>query len=232
VGSVIGRYRLLQLIGEGGFGAALNCTGEEAEPAELCLRRVTCMRQRGMTADDPVLLGALSDSLRFLDRAGRAAEGESFAREISSSLSRLGGGHDTMAGEYDAWMAHFVSMQGRLDEADALFQSLLPREPATTHDVARARLHLFFGVHLVRRGNFEQAERELDTAAALAEDVRLGTLPSHPDDIILGYIALYEASGQRERVAEYQRLRQEALARRQGTFASSEVPASLPSDSP
>jgi hypothetical protein len=92
VGSVIGRYRLLQLIGEGGFGAALKCTGEEAEPAELCLRRVTCMRQRGMTADDPVLLGALSDSLRFIDRAGRAAEGESFAREISSSLSRLGGG--------------------------------------------------------------------------------------------------------------------------------------------
>jgi hypothetical protein len=71
-----------------------------------------------------------------------------------------------------------------------------------TVNVAQARLHLFFGVHLVRRGDFERAERELDTATTPAQDVRLGTLPSHPDDIILGYIALYEATGQPDRVAE------------------------------
>jgi hypothetical protein len=80
----------------------------------------------------------------------------------------LGGGHETAGVLAETHLATFVSMQGRLDEADAMFASLMSGEP-TLVDAPRMRANLRLGYanHLTRRGDFEQAERELTMAAEL-----------------------------------------------------------------
>lgn len=188
---------------------ALHALGDEREPAELHLSRIECLRQRA-AADNPAFLGAVSEALRYLDRAGRAPEGESLAREVTGTLLKLGGGHDSMALVYELYVAHFVSMQGRIEEAEPMFRSLLARAEQLPEHRARARLHLFYGSHLARRELFQEAEQQLGTAVELVRDIRVGTWNTHPDDIIVGFIALYGAWGKLEKVEEYQRLRGEA----------------------
>src|SRR4029450_11422050 len=73
---------------------ALPCLGETREPADISLKRIACLRQAGYSGNDPVLVGAISDSLRFLERDGRGAEGESQARELAASIGTLGGTHE------------------------------------------------------------------------------------------------------------------------------------------
>jgi 8-oxo-dGTP pyrophosphatase MutT (NUDIX family) len=157
------------------------------------------------------MLSALSDALRYLDRAGRAVEGETLARELTAALEGLGGGHGDMLFASELYVARFVSMQGRLDEAEPIFQSLIARE-GTSDRFSRARLHLFYGGQLARRELYEEAEHELSNAVELIGDVRLGTLTSHPDDIILEFIALYDAWGKPDRAEEYRRLRTEVTS--------------------
>jgi hypothetical protein len=75
-------------------------------------------------------------------------------------------------------------------------------------------LHVLYARHLVRRGLFAQAEARLHSAVELIGDVRSGTLATHPDDVIFGFVELYEAWGKQDRAAEFRRLRADALARR------------------
>jgi tetratricopeptide (TPR) repeat protein len=198
------RWEAMDILSE-----ALTRLGEVHEPAELRLRGLACARQL-KDANTPDFLSMLNDTLRYLDRAGRAEEGETLARELTAALQGLGGGHGDMLFAAELYVPRFVSMQGRLDEAEPMFQSLISRQEAGARFV-RARLHLFYGGHLARRGLFEQSEQELLGAAELAGDIRLGTLQTHPDDIILEFIALYDAWGQADRAEEYRQLRLEAL---------------------
>jgi hypothetical protein len=78
----------------------------------------------------------------------------------------------------------------------------------------RARLHLFHGSLLWRRGAFEESEAELQAAVDALDDVRLGTIDANPDDVLIEFIALYEAWGKTEKATEYRRLQQEARAAR------------------
>ncbi|MEK6674910.1 MAG: serine/threonine-protein kinase [Planctomycetota bacterium] len=181
--------------------------GEAQEPAELRLRALACLRQK-VAAGSPALLGDISDTLRFLERVGRSKEGESLARELTAAMQNIGGGHGDLVFGSELYVARFVSMQNRLDEAEPIFESLIARQSQADRD-ERARLHLFFGGHLVRRKNFEVAEQHLITAVELIEDIRLGTWDTHPDDVILGFIDLYEAWNKPDKVEEYQRLRTE-----------------------
>ena len=192
---------------------SLNGLGEDIEPANLHLRAIECFRGR-MSPGSPILLGAISDSLRYVERAGRAVEGEALARELMTSLGAHGGGHGIMSLTTEMFVAHFVSMQHRLDDAESMFQSLLMRE-AELLDApqTRARLHLYFGCHLVRRGLHEQAESELNLAAEVLGDVRRGTFDTHPDDVIRGYIMLYEAWNKPEQVDKYRRMRDDLWPR-------------------
>jgi tetratricopeptide (TPR) repeat protein len=192
------------------LATALTQSGEANEPADLQLRTVECARQLA-PSDSPLMLSALSDALRYLDRAGRAVEGETLARELTAALEGLGGGHGDMLFASELYVARFVSMQGRLDEAEPIFQSLIARE-GTSDRFSRARLHLFYGGQLARRELYEEAEHELSNAVELIGDVRLGTLTSHPDDIILEFIALYDAWGKPDRAEEYRRLRTEVTS--------------------
>jgi len=143
-----------------------------------------------------------------LERAGRATEGESIARELMTVLRSFGGGHDDVLIGCELYVARFASMQDRIEEAESIFQSLRPRYEQA-NSMAQARGRLFYSGQLVRRRQFVEAEQELLTAVELTGDVCTGTHYSHPDDIILGFIALYEAWGKPHKAAEYRRLRAE-----------------------
>jgi hypothetical protein len=105
-------------------------------------------------------------------------------------------------------------MQNRSTEADALFAELLAHEAGVESQFTRARLHLFYGQHLMNLRRFEDAERELETAAKCVGDIRRGTWDTHPDDVIVAFIALYDAWGMPERAREYQRLRDQVIESR------------------
>lgn len=176
---------------------ALTGLGEDREPAALHLERVDCLRAQ-LEPESILMLSVLFDALRYLERGGSdfAPEGEAIARELSAALEKLGGGHGEIGVVAEHFVAHFVSMQGRLEEADKLFRALLDRENELLNAAqARARLHLYHAGHLTRLGRFEEAEAALATATELVGDIRIGTWDSHPDDIVMGYIALHEAWG-------------------------------------
>lgn len=151
---------------------ALACLGEEVKPAELQLRVIECTRQI-VYANSPSLLGVISESLDFLSGAGRATEGEALARELLAALRSYGAAHDFIDVTTELYTAHFVSMQGRLDGADALYNPLLSRIPDLTKG-GEVRALALYGSHLVRCGRFEEAERSLLDAVEITGDVRRG----------------------------------------------------------
>jgi tetratricopeptide (TPR) repeat protein len=185
---------------------ALEFLGQAQEPADLYLRRVECLRE-STRPGNPALLSAMSDSLPVLERAGRGADGERIARELTTALTTYAGGHgDDMTIGPELYAACFVSMQGRLDEAASLFQASIAHEQQLTEPRDRARLHLFYAGHLTRARRFEDAERELQGAVALAGDVRKGTWDQNPNDLLQGLVALYQAWDKPERAEEYRGL--------------------------
>jgi serine/threonine protein kinase/tetratricopeptide (TPR) repeat protein len=184
--------------------------GDSVAAADLELKRIACARQRGNAM---AFIVTVSDALPILDRGERWVEGETFAREFIEKLNAMGGGHGDMVFDTEIWVARFVSLQGRLLEAEAMFQSLLARAEET--DLAanvRARLHLFQGSNLCRRGAFEEAEAEIQIAADTVSDFRMGTRNTNPDDILVEFIALYNAWGKPEKADEYHALREQTLA--------------------
>ncbi|MEP0846976.1 MAG: serine/threonine protein kinase [Phycisphaerae bacterium] len=197
------------------LATSLGYQGEDDEPADLYLRRIECIRAHGEAAR-LALMSALADALPYLERAGRAVEGEPLAREFSVQMRRFGG--DT-AFEAELYIARFVSMQRRFDEADELFQALMDRAGELSHAHVRARLHLFLGQHLALQGRFDEAEQSLRSAAECLDDVRSGTRPTHPDDLLAAFLELYDAWGRPEPARGYARLREEALARVRGPEA-------------
>src|SRR6185369_10839947 len=95
---------------------------------------------------------------------------------------------------------------------DQMFRTLLAREEeAKEKATVLSRLHLFYGAHLAKSGQYEVAEQHLQAAADALDDIRQGTWNIVPDDVILEFIALYRAWGKADKVAEYERLREEAL---------------------
>lgn len=181
---------------------ALSRSGVTAEPVDLYLRRIECLRQAGRGAR-AALFAAISDALGFIERDGRAKVGEQLALELADVMAKFGHDLDFAAALY---VARFRSMQGRFDEAQADFESLFAREAQTSAAGYRARLHLFFAHHLILLQHFDQAEAELDKAASIVDDIRHGTRETHPDDILQGYIALYEAVGDLEKAEKYRGL--------------------------
>jgi tetratricopeptide (TPR) repeat protein len=182
-----------------------------AEAADLALPSVECDRQ----AMPIVFVSELSDAIPLLDRGGRWADGERVARELTQRLLDMGGGHGAMVLDSQVATARFVSLQGRREEADAMFQALIAREAEARDDRnVLARLHLAYGAHLAAQGRLEEAEQRLQAAVNTMGDVRRGTRYDMLDDIIIEFIALYQAWGKPDKVAEYQSLQREALATR------------------
>jgi tetratricopeptide (TPR) repeat protein len=178
------------------------------EAAIQGLREIECRRQ-----EEPILLvSTMTEVIPILDRAGRWSEGEQCARELAQEMAKLGGGHGPMVLDAELATARFVSLQGRQNEADRMFAELLIREDEARVDShVLARMHMFYGAHLAKQGRFEEAEQQLQRAAAAIPDIRNGTWYWTPDDLIVEFIALYQAWGKPERVPEYERLQYEAL---------------------
>jgi tetratricopeptide (TPR) repeat protein len=192
------------------LAVALSALGEADEPAELALRVVACTRN--VAGPHPiVLLSDIADALKYVDRAGRAEEGEALAREALALLTTMGAQHGDLAFNIESYIAHFVSMRGRQDEAEELFARLLAAEESVPFTNTRARLYLFHGAHLARRAQFEQAERQLQRAVALQGDILSGTWDQQPDDIVVAFAQLYRAWQKPERVREYEELRERAF---------------------
>ena len=181
---------------------ALNRLGQVQEPADVYLHLIGCMRA-GSSGDSLRLLATLTDALPFFDRASRWPEGEACAREVLEILKSMGDSHiGTFL--YETYIAHFASEQGRLDEADGLFQSLDGRKSEADDDAERIRHDLWYAGHLTRRGDFKQAEGRLKNVMEVIHDVRDGTTAWYPDDILVEAIALYTAWGMPEEAQKYQ----------------------------
>jgi len=190
------------------LATSLGSLGEVDEPAALLLQRIECLRERGQAASVP-LLSSMSDALPYLERAGRAAEGEALAREVAASMGHFGAEHAFTA---EMYVARFLSMQGRDAEAEALFSALRDLD-ADMPAVTRGCLRLFLGLHLLARERLDEAERELSAAAACLPDLRAGTRPTHTDDLILAFVVLCEARGDADGAAAYRRMQTEAWPR-------------------
>lgn len=205
---VLGACHAIRINAMTTLAEALARQGGDVEPARLMATALECQRQ-GFTPDSPVYLGLVFDALRYLDRGGLGAEGERFAKEVVKSLKALGGGHDQMLPMAELWVASFTSMQGRHDEAEGLFRPVVDHF-ASDDDRNRARVHLQYGRHLVRRGELERADQELTAAKDCLGDIRRGTWDSHPDDLIVAFIELHRARGDSTKVAEFEALQRDS----------------------
>lgn len=162
------------------------------EAADVVLDRNACHAEK-TRPDSPVRLGALAESLTFLDRAGRAFEGEGIVTEYLDVLTRLNMGHGDMAFDAEVYLAHFVSRQERIDQAASMFDSLIANEESVASPQPRARLHLFYGLYLAKLGEFEQAEHEIAIAASCLGDCFPGQWSTCAIDMIYAWIELYDA---------------------------------------
>jgi serine/threonine protein kinase len=181
---------------------------EKSQAADLALQVMDCVRN-----SDPITLGMRTQyCLPMLEQTDQWSKGEAISRELRDMLSSMGS-HKSATFGAEAHLASFVSRRGRLDEADALFASLLARREEV-QGWTLARLERQYGEHLIRKGALQEAEQHLILAAELVGDVRYGTWPAVPDDIVCAFIALYDTWEKPEQAAEYRRLQQESLAAR------------------
>jgi hypothetical protein len=178
------------------------------QAADMALNLINCRR----TQMPVVYVSAVFDTIPILDRGGRWIEGEQLARDLRERLAAMGGGHGALLLDAELSIARFVSLQGRNEEADQMFQALMMREEeAKQNATALARMHLFYGAHVAKQGQFELAEQHLRAAADALDDIRQGTWNTVPDDVIIEFVALYRAWGKADKVAQYEHLREEAL---------------------
>jgi serine/threonine protein kinase len=180
--------------------------GDAAGAADIMLHRIECQR----TVNPIAWISTMSDAIPILDRGGKWSEGERVARELAERLKEFGGGHGPMVLDAQIAEAHFLSRQGRADEAADLFASLLAREDEAREDISTlARLHMYYGAHLAARGDFSAAEHHLLIAVEAIGDVRKGTRGFFRDDLIFELLQLYRVWNKPDKVAEYERLRAE-----------------------
>ncbi len=203
----LGKSHVQRLFAMNILAEAKHRLGDSPGAAELVLQR---LEYSLVNSDAITRVSQISSALPILDRGGRWVEGESLAREYSAELIKLGGGHGSMLLDADLNVARFISLQGRVDEAEPLFQSLMNRKGEAADDpLALARIHLFYGSHLRLQKLFESSEKELQAAASTVPEIRRGTSWFNPDDIIVESIALYEAWNKPEKAAEYRLLLKE-----------------------
>jgi eukaryotic-like serine/threonine-protein kinase len=161
--------------------------GMKKEAAELQLQ----LLEYG--SPNPIsLTSKLGDALPYLD-AGRCWEqGERIAREYANELASVSGHHNLLLAAR-AYVARFVSLQGKIGEANSLFSELISEtydQDGIDHSIAK--VHLFYAQHQRQIGSLELAEKHLKLAESALSEIRLGTCHANPDDVILEFIQLYD----------------------------------------
>ena len=135
--------------------------GRYAEAAALAIATVDSINRLTGNSASIESLSEMSDVLHILDAGDRVLEGEQYARTLLEQMGNAGGHGGADAQRYRVDLAHFLSRQGRLDEADTVFNAILPTVTDDLHPENRARIDLAYGGHLARRGQFEEAEKRL-----------------------------------------------------------------------
>lgn len=187
------------------LSSSLARIGEIDEAAEYIVKSIHCTRTSS-PEDKLGLIGDLNDAMHFLERAGRASEGEAIAKEMVDELEKFGG----HASSFDArlFVAGFVSMSGRNEEAEKLFETLRSQADVSTNKYAKIDYDLMYARHLTRLGRFDEAEQHLQRCVMARGDIRLGTYDGLPDNIVYAYIQLYKAWKKPDKVREYEQLRE------------------------
>jgi non-specific serine/threonine protein kinase/serine/threonine-protein kinase len=209
--SRLGECHSVRTFAEGILQWSLYRLGDAAAAADLALHNIQCQRSAG---NPIILVGHMYEALPFLDHGGRWVQGEAIARETSEILQDFGGGHGAILIGADSHLARFVSLQGRLDEADGMFASLMTRlsnGEAEGEPNLAARVHLHYAGHLIKRGLYATAKEQLDKVTIIKGDIRRGTFDTVTDDIIMEFIAFYEASSQPDKAEHYRQMRAEVL---------------------
>jgi len=190
---------------------ALNHLGETEESADLYIRLIECVRSRQLGDRDSIMtLSYMCDALPIFDRANRWSEGERYSREVIAMLTSMGGHIGTTT--YEAYLAHFISSQGRLDEAETMLGPLLQKRSEDLDPLERVRLNAAWAMHLVRRGRMEEAEAVLQTINAEI-DIHQIVSPAFPDEIPALFVNLYRTWGKTAQADDYERIRRELVDR-------------------
>jgi serine/threonine protein kinase len=196
--------------------------GMKKEAAELQLQKLEYFREGN---PNPIsLMSKLGDALPYLDAGHYWDQGERIAREYASELATASGHHDLLL-VARAYVARFVSLQGRIDEAGSLFSELIgeiPRQDGVDHSVAK--VHFFYAQHQRQYGSKELAEKHLKLAESSLPEIRSGTSQANPDDVILEFIRLYDQWNKPTEKAKYETLLREV----QYSLADTAVQSSLP----
>jgi serine/threonine protein kinase len=183
--------------------------GEVDQAADWIMKRLDCLRAT-VSENAIALLGSLSDALPYLEYSRRWEEGEAIARQLQIRFAKFDKSLGPMVFGPDIYLARFLTLQNRMEEARPIFERWLKDEQSLDVSHNRARLHLFYGGYLIKLRRFEEAEGHLTHATKLMEDHR-STWRQHPDDIYLEFISLYEAWNKPEKAEEYGRLRGEVI---------------------
>ncbi len=181
--------------------------GMKKEAAELQLLQLEYARVNSPNSIS--LVAKLGEALPYLDAGYCWDKGEIIAREYANELATVSGHHELLLVAH-AYVARFASLQGRIDEADSLFGQLISETPANVgvnHFIAR--VHLFFAQHQRQFRTPELAEKHLKLAESALSDIRSGTCRANPDDVILGFIQLYDQWNKTSEKAKYEALLQE-----------------------
>lgn len=191
--------------------------GRSQEAAELELNRIEFDRTGSNNLVS--LISKISDALPYLDTGGRWTEGETLAREYVAVLDNLPG-HGNLQLAASGYVARFVSLQSRTDEAEELFQELLRQASKNTQvDNAHARLHLFYAKHLRTKQRYADAEHHLQLATSFVASILEGTCQTNPDDIVREYRDLYSDWDRPQEMAKFENM----LRNVQYSLASPEI---------
>jgi serine/threonine protein kinase/tetratricopeptide (TPR) repeat protein len=149
---------------------ALSALGEHDEAADWIVRAIEDARE--IRSDrHPSVISAMLESLPILDAGGRDVEGEAYARLVVTQMTSFAGPDHEAVLRSRAAAAHFVSRQGRLDEAGRLFDAAAAiandDQPADT----RAIFAFLYGQHLIRCGEREAALERLRDAERLFAEI-------------------------------------------------------------
>jgi tetratricopeptide (TPR) repeat protein len=173
------------------------------------MKRVDCLRST-LSENAISLLASLSDALPYLEYSGRWPEGEAIARQLQAKFAKFDKSLGPMDFGPDIYLARFLTLQDRLDEARPIFERWLMQEETLDQPHMRARLHLFYGGYLIKLRQFEDAEAHLKQATEAMGRHR-STWRDHPDDIYREFISLYEAWDKPAKAEEYRALCREVI---------------------
>ena len=146
----------------------------------------------------------MTEALPMLDAARRDDIGEQFARDLHAQIGSSPAHGIDLTVWYRAWLVRFLTRQGKLAEAQDIFQQASTALVAEAGYETHALLHLAGGLLAREQGDLDAAERRtLRAIELLAEAPLLDALLREKANDEL--IEVYEAFGLLEKAALYQR---------------------------